>query len=249
MLRSGDGRGHGQRSGAQSAAGDRRSERTWFDADVRLPAGATLTGAAIYLNPNGASRACQLGRYSYPPPVFENLVEAGSTNGVSVERVDLAINHLIDASWDYRLGQVRLDVGGAILYGGEITYTIPPTPAPPAPSGLFVPFAGSQPRVYDTRNGLSPLAHNEERVVPLGVAGTVKAAVFNLTISQTQGAGYVACFRADTAWPGNSSINWYEAGADVANMVICAADNAGQIRIRGGNNTTHVIIDLIGTFV
>ena len=109
----------------------------------------------------------------------------------------------------------------------------------PAPAdGLFVPFAGVNPRVYDSRAGGVKLAADEERVVPLGVPGTVKAAVFNLTVTQTQAQGFVSCFRADIAFPGNSSINWYEPGADVANLVICAVDSSGQVHVRGGRDST-----------
>ncbi len=219
---------------------------TWFDADVKLPVGATITGAEAYLNPNGAPRLVQLVRYDPRVPTFENLVSQLSTSGTAIETVPLAVTHTVEAGWNYKFGQVRLDVGAAVLYGGRITYTIPPDPA--APTGVFVPFAGAA-RVYDSRTGAGKLAGGAERVIPLGVPGTVKAAVFNITVTETETAGFVACFKADIAWPGNSSVNWYEGGANTANLVICAVDATGAIKIRGGNDDTHVVIDLIGTFV
>lgn len=167
-----------------------------------------------------------------------------STAGADVEAVTFSLTHAVDPAWNYILLSPQMDAAGPILYGAEVTYTIPTDP-----TGVFVPFAGSNPRVYDSRTGAGKLAGGAERVIPLGVPGTVKAAVFNITVTETETAGFVACFKADIAWPGNSSVNWYESGANTANLVICAVDATGAIRIRGGNDDTHVVIDLIGTFV
>lgn len=48
--------------------------------------------------------------------------------------------------------------------------------------------------------------------------------------------------------PRNSSVNWYALGANTANLVVCAVDATGKIKIRGVVDSTHVVIDLIGTF-
>ena len=45
------------------------------------------------------------------------------------------------------------------------------------------------------------------------------------------------------------SINWTVAGQNIANGVITAMDPNGQIKIRGGVNKTHVVIDRIGWFI
>jgi hypothetical protein len=75
--------------------------------------------------------------------------------------------------------------------------------------------------------------------------------VLNLTVTETEGAsgGFVAVFRAGIPWPENSSINWSGPNQNVANGVITALDDAGQITIRGGANRTHVVIDRIGWLV
>jgi hypothetical protein len=222
-----------------------------FSGGLRLPVGAVITGAQMLIDPHGVARQLFLQRYRAIPTGAESVAYAFSTAGTAPEAVPLAVTHTIGAGWAYRF-EIVLSVGGPTLYGAAVTYTIPPDPAypapPPTPVGLFVPFTGANPRVYDTRAGAGKLAANQERVIPLGVPGTAQAAVFNLTVTETQTAGFVACFGADIAWPGNSSINWYEAGANTANLVTCAVDASGQIKIRGGNDATHVVIDLVGTF-
>jgi hypothetical protein len=54
---------------------------------------------------------------------------------------------------------------------------------------------------------------------------------------------------AGVAWPNNSSINWGASNQTIANGVITAVDGNGNIKIRGGGNPTHVIIDRIGFMV
>ena len=220
---------------------------TFFNAGLRLPVGATIMGAKVFVNPNGAVVNAAIERYDPLAATFEDLIFASSTNGSVPETINLPLTHVVEAGWNYRIDNVFLQAGAtaATLYGAEVTYTIPPDPAA---SGLFTPFVGP-PRVYDSRTSGIKLAANEERIIPLGVPGTVKAAIFNLTVTETQGGGFAACFKADITWPGNSSINWYEANANTANLVVCAVDATGRIKVRGGANSTHFIVDMVGTFV
>ncbi len=93
------------------------------------------------------------------------------------------------------------------------------------------------------------LAPGEERASSISASPVRRSAVINLTITQTEIAGYVAVFPADVAWPGNSSINWSETNQNVANGVITKVDATGKIKIRGGDGSTHVIIDRIGYMI
>jgi hypothetical protein len=146
---------------------------------------------------------------------------------------------VIEAGYTYAL-RFFLSAGGSV-YGATIGYE--------APTQTFTPFTGSTPRVLDTRTTGGKLQPNEERVVNLGFAGA-RTAVFNLAITETEGiGGFVAAFRADIAWPGNASINWSGPGINLSNGVIAALDPNGAIKIRGGANATHVVIDRIGFFV
>ena len=105
------------------------------------------------------------------------------------------------------------------------------------------------PRVLDTRLSGGKLQDREERVVSTGVPAGATAAVINLTITQTEQAGYVAAFPANATWPGNSSINWSSNDQNLANSVISGIDESGKIRIRGGVNPTQVIVDVEGYFI
>jgi hypothetical protein len=101
-------------------------------------------------------------------------------------------------------------------------------------------------RRVDSRVNGGKLQPNEERHINLGVPPIARAAVINLTITETQDSGFVAVFPADAPWPGNSSINWSASDQNIANLVITATDPAGGIRLRGGVNPTHVVIDVQG---
>jgi hypothetical protein len=123
--------------------------------------------------------------------------------------------------------------------GGLLVGYLPPTRS-------YVP-QNPIPRSLDTRLVGGKLKPNEERVVALGVPAGVAGAVLNLTVSETEGVGgFVAVFPADAPYPGNSSINWFGPGQNLANTLVTGVDAGGQIRIRGGVAATHVIIDLLG---
>lgn len=94
------------------------------------------------------------------------------------------------------------------------------------------------------------LASSEERVVQLGLPDGAAGAIINLTITRTESNfGFVSVYRAGIAWPGNSSINWSSPELTAANGVITAVDAQGRITIRGGEASTHVVIDVVGALV
>jgi hypothetical protein len=131
------------------------------------------------------------------------------------------------------------------VHGMLVGYEPPPGPEIPPAFVAASPIA----RVLDTRTTGGKLRPNEERVVGLGVPGDVSAAVINLTVTETEGAGFVAVFPADVGYPGNSSINWSAPNENIANGVIAEVDATGQVKIRGGVNPTHVVIDVLGVLL
>ena len=170
-----------------------------------------------------------------PAQVFQKPLQAGPGQAFSSTE-NLATPVTIQADSTYTVSFFCSP--GSSVFGCTIGY-LPPTQS-------FVPFTGT-PRVLDTRGGVK-LAPGEERVVDLGIPGA-RTAVINLTITQTVDAGYVAVFRADIAFPNNSSINWSGPNQTSANGVITAVDPTGKIKIRGGDGSTHVIIDRIGYLI
>lgn len=113
----------------------------------------------------------------------------------------------------------------------------------------FVPYIGSKPRVYDSREpgAGGKLVAGADRVVQLGVPGRV--AIFNLTVVSTDGPGFVAAFAGNIDYPGTSNVNYAGANALAANSVLSAMDTSGAIKLRAGVNGCHAFIDLVGSLV
>jgi hypothetical protein len=206
-------------------------------APLRLPIGAALKEVTmLYLSP---TTAFLVGVYklvvgaAYAQPVAPTPAPAGAG--------PLSVTHLLDepvmdGSASYFV-VVTFTGANQIVQGLRIGY-VPPAQA-------FVPISPVH-RVLDTRLSGGKLGPNEERIVPLGVPSFAKAAVTNLTVTDTEQAGFVAVFPANVAWPGNSSINWSETGQNLANGVITATDATGNVKIRGGVSPTHVVVDVQG---
>jgi hypothetical protein len=221
--------------GLASAAGE------FWACPVDLPPGSIIQSVSLYLNTNGVAEDYDLRRFNGAVPAFTNVANAIATATVGVQTVTAAsINELVLAPpWAYRITNLTLSAGQA-LYGGHLTYL-------PPPHG-FIPVSPI-PRVVNTRDlGQPKLAGGEERIVDLSgyIPATAQAAVVNLTVTQTEVAGFVALFAADVAWPGNSNINWFATNQSFGNMAIVEIDSLARIKMRGGANPTHVIIDVLG---
>jgi len=109
--------------------------------------------------------------------------------------------------------------------------------------------------VYDSRVAGGKVRDGEERVVSLAhvLNGTSEvvppgavAAALTATVTETEGAGYIAVFPADEAWAGTSSVNWFGPDQNLATAVISKVDATVQVKVRGGVNPTHVVIDVAG---
>ena len=132
-------------------------------------------------------------------------------------------------------------LAGESVRGVEIGY-IPAAQA-------FVPYTGNAPRAFDSRE-TTKFAAREERVIDLSstLIPTARAAVINLTATETDGPGFLAAFKNGITYPGNSSVNFSSAGATIANGVVCPMAN-GRIKVRTGPAGSHVIVDVIGSLL
>ena len=130
---------------------------------------------------------------------------------------------------------------GQSIFGMEVGYV----PAAQA----FIPFTGSQARVFDSRD-TTRFAADEERVIDLSskLISTARAAVVNVTATQTAGPGFVAAFADGITYPGNSTVNFSSANLTVANGAVVAM-TAGKIKVRCGPAPTHVLVDVIGSLL
>ena len=208
-------------------------------ASLPVPVGAVLKQITLYyLFPPGTvaqeasvQRKLFVGTYDPIAPPFT------LPTGANLQAYTWDVTEPVNGSATYSIFVNTLDATqlvGGVRYG----YIAPP-------SQTFYPLAKIT-RVLDTRTTGGKLGVNEERTVALGVPAVARAAVINLTVTETEAAGFVAVFPAGIAWPGNSSINWSNANQNIANGAICAVDATGKITLRGGPNKTHVVIDVQG---
>ncbi|MGE0879071.1 MAG: CHRD domain-containing protein [Acidimicrobiia bacterium] len=114
-----------------------------------------------------------------------------------------------------------------------------------------IKLLSSPQRAYDSRTTAEGrFASNETRTIDLHGAGvpiSVQAALVNLTVTETDGAGYLVLYSNEVlSIPGTSSINWSTSNQNVANTSTVAVDGQGRVRVTAGPASTHVIIDVIG---
>jgi hypothetical protein len=204
-------------------------------APIDVPVGAVIKEFTVsYVSP-----AAAVGFVVYKKSFeaqYNLLTSASLPAGAGYLTRTLGVDEPVDGNGSYMAFAASL-AAGQFIGGLRVGYVPPPQ--------AFVPISPVN-RVLDTRLSGGKLAANEERTVPLGVPSFAKAAVVNLTVTDTEGAGFVAVFPANVAWPGNSSINWSETGQNLANGVITATDAIGNVKIRGGVAPTHVVIDVQG---
>lgn len=122
------------------------------------------------------------------------------------------------------------------------------------PFGFF-PLS-PQVRKLDTREP-GPLSGKflagQTRDLSLGseVPAGASAVLLNVTITSTVNGGFLTLFKAGTARPLVSHINWSSAGQTLANNATVAVSAASAISIYCGGSEapqTDVVIDLLGYF-
>lgn len=109
-------------------------------------------------------------------------------------------------------------------------------------------------RVYDSREESWPLSSRSPRMVLVtGVGGVprgdhIGAVLVNLTMTQTDGPGYLTAYSGDVdEWPGTSNVNVTRAGATASNMAIVEVGQGGWINLYSLPET-HAIVDVFGWF-
>ena len=98
----------------------------FFNAGLPVPVGSRILTVAVYLNPNGVQRSFTVTRYKpRNPTTFENLASGTSTAGTAVEFVSMQFKHDVAVAWNYRISNLLLSAGGAIVYGARVRYRPP----------------------------------------------------------------------------------------------------------------------------
>lgn len=164
---------------------------------------------------------------------------------------------------------------------GTLWFSVPVPPVAPAttPGLRWVKLAGPDTagsfhalpvakRCYDSRlvAGGAKIAENGTVNIDLtkdtagaasGFPAGARIALVNLTVTGTEGLGFVQLFAAGTpvAQVQTSNINWFEDGASIANSSGVPVSAAGSITARVGSDPadattarTHIVVDLIGYY-
>ena len=87
------------------------------------------------------------------------------------------------------------------------------------------------------------------------IPSTAKAVTYNLTVTRTEGAAFLAIIPANAGFGGISSINWTTPNADIANGGTVGLGHSGQtgpgsvkVICGGVNAATQYIIDVTGYY-
>jgi hypothetical protein len=217
------------------------------EAVVRLPDGATLTRVDWKLtNNSGAKRSVQVYRLTWP---FLSLSLLGSTvagSSVALQSVSTVLNTTPVDPNVYLLRMATPTNGTAGIYTAELFYTDP---------SVSLRLVNPQVRKLDTRQpGLlsGKLTPHQARTLLLTpeLSAGAAAALLSLTVTATEGAGFLSLFPAGEDKPLASTINWSAQDQTLASSVTVAVSAAGGIGILcGGFGQTHAVIDLVGSYV
>ncbi len=92
-------------------------------------------------------------------------------------------------------------------------------PTAEAQVGVFMPvYLPLDPvRVDDSRVTGGKISNNQERDMQTFLSASILAVTVNLTITETEGGGFLAVFPGDIAWPGTSSVNWFGPNQNLCN--------------------------------
>lgn len=113
-------------------------------------------------------------------------------------------------------------------------------------------------RLYDSRTDMTPLGGAKLQAgqsvavtASAGPTGILMAAFVNVTVTQTEGQGFLRLTGSDATGERppapTSNVNWLGSGQTMANMALTTVGFENAIEVFcGGNGRTHVIVDLMG---
>jgi hypothetical protein len=168
-------------------------------------------------------------------------------------------------STPHGISRRRLIAGAGTASATAVLLGSAPAIAQPAalpPGGQVVPILPV--RIFDSRTDTTLLPFFGRRKFQdgdsfaIGVAGAYAGspsgyavAIFgNLTITETEGAGYLvmapANYSGEGPAPVHSNINWWQSGITIANSFLCGVGSEHSIVVGCRGGRTHVIIDAFG---
>jgi len=114
-------------------------------------------------------------------------------------------------------------------------------------------------RLYDSRSDAVPLggaklASGNSVIVTaggFGAGGIVEAAFLNVTVTQTEGSGFLRLTGSDLSGERpvakTSNINWFASNQTFGNLALTTVGGENGIQVFcGGGGKTHVVVDIMG---
>jgi hypothetical protein len=113
-------------------------------------------------------------------------------------------------------------------------------------------------RLYDSRTDAVPLggaklASGNAVIVTAGggPSGALMAAFLNLTVTQTEGSGFLRVTGSDLSGERpdakTSNINWFANNQTFGNLALTTVGGENGVQVFcGGNGKTHVVVDMMG---
>jgi len=201
------------------------------------------------LNNSGANRSVVIYQLSWPTLVLSSagFTIVGSSPALQTVQTTVTPNSPGYLNV-YLLRMATLTTGTVAVYTAEMFYNDPSVTLRPV-----LP----QVRKLDTRQP-GPLTGiksvGSTTVLPLTpeLPAGATLALLNLTVTGTEGFGYLTLYPNGQTAPGTSSINWYGGSQTVTNSATIAVSTAGAIAIRVGGGPgarAHVLVDLVGGYV
>lgn len=147
----------------------------------------------------------------------------------------------------YPDGALRAQLSNRGAAAGELLVLPEPLRAYDSRQGTDGKVAPATPRLISLAEGRAGGASTASlSAVPPGA----RAALVTLTVTQTEGGGFGVLYSNSlTTVPAISTINWTSANSDIATTTTVAVDGAGRVRFATSQNSTHVIVDVIGYYV
>jgi hypothetical protein len=143
-------------------------------------------------------------------------------------------------------------LGAAVTTGCEVSSqtTVSILTQSPTPGATMFYLLASPCRLLDTRSTAAVADGGTLNVAVGGRCGLpvgARSAVVNLTAVNPPAGGFGALYRADSAWPGTSTLS-YRTGKTRANNAIVELAPNGTISLRNVGAATHFLIDVTGYF-
>ena len=252
-----------------SSSGELSTTAGFYTVPVSMPQGATVTEVVLYFTESvaAANVICRLVRYQGHTSgsnfnsvvIFDTSLAPVSGAMQSIVSAVPAGEVVDNTKNSYFL--ILNAAAGCTVYGARVGFR-----RGASITTSFVPLNPG--RVYDSRwavFGAAKINGGENRAISVKdrrrispddgavdlvdfVPAGARAIAYNLTITETVNAGFLAATPGDATTFAASTINWSQTGQNLANGTVVTLDGSRNMKVFSGG-LTHFIIDVLGYYI